>query len=191
MTSLIDLGLSESDFWSDEKLGDPPITTWDLLYMAGEIWPGIWTIEVSKGIDVEVVKTSAKIPNKLVDPTITDKGYRPGRVKAIGEIWTSADWGFLQQLLPFIVPSQSTTPRDAYDISHPALYLLGISSVIVLDVRLPPIKQQTLTVEIDLMEWFPQTAAKTPAAIKNLRPNSKPLNEADFIVPVPTADGNL
>ena len=64
-------------FWHDGD-GD----SWDKLHMAGEVWPGIWTIDgagVSRKIDVKRVKGSDQA-------TIKDEGYNPAKITLNGTI---------------------------------------------------------------------------------------------------------
>lgn len=182
MSSLAPVGLSVTDFWVDEKEGENVIRPWDLLVLGGVIWPGIWKLTVTKGIDLEIVKATKTPPKKLVPPTITDKGYAPARIKAIGEFWLAEDWASLQELLPAYVPYSVTTARVALSIEHPSTFVVGVQSVIFERATVLPPADQTLRVELDLLEWFPETAT-TPATVKPYRTGSVPMNANDAAVP--------
>lgn len=187
MTSIGQTDLTTGDFWIDEIQGESPITAWDILYMGGEVWPGVWKIEADRSLKLEVVNQSAAAPSKITDPTITDKGYQPATVKAVGQIWDKESWTFIKQLIPNFIPFGNGATRNAYDISHPALYLMGISSVIVTKIRIPPVANQILVVEIDMLEWFPATVV--PAGAKALFGNGSPAGDADLANP-PGSDVN-
>ncbi len=120
--------------------------------------------------------------------TLTDNGYAPGDVNAIVQIWTQEQWEDLQETLPKFSPrsgnqqgssignsnprlsvlpvsnpnakSIAAKGRDAFDIVHPATALLGIDSVIVKRIRLLPISEQTLFVQLEMLQYFPQTGRK-------------------------------
>lgn len=172
-TTLLQLG----DFWVDLKQGDSPITPWDILSVAGEYWPGLWKAEVTKGTDLEIVKPAKVSSSTPGTPTITDKGYKPTTGKLTGRIWDPTDWRYLKELLPIILPKKDSTPKSAFDITHPALELVGLSQVIFTSVRIPPITSQILTIELDVMEWFPLTPDKV--GYKPLKPNAARLTAAD------------
>lgn len=75
--------------------------------------------------------------------------------------------------------------RDAFEIIHPSCALLGIDAVIVTDVLLPAIVGQTLTVQMDMIQYFPQTG------IKKLYSSGGDLDPEDFDVPNVNPDKNF
>lgn len=181
MSSIGGTGLFSSDFWVDEVIGESPITAWDILYMIGRVWPGLWKFTVKKELKVEVVNVSATVPNLITSPTITDKGYKPAEIKAVGRVWDRQSWIYLQELVGLVIPNSNSTPRGSYDISHPALYLSNISSVIVTGFLVHPPEDQILTIEFDMLEWFPATAV--PAGQKVDFPNSVATTSSETTLP--------
>lgn len=75
--------------------------------------------------------------------------------------------------------------RDAFEIIHPACALLGLDAVIVTEVILPPIVGQTLTVQMNMIQYFPQTGKR------NLYSSGGDLSPEDFDVPPVDPDKNL
>lgn len=112
----------------------------------------------TKNLDVDINKehvteTSGTIKNK--DPSLTDNGRQPGTLKAQIEVWDPKDWDTLQTVLKAVWPTKELTERDAYDISHPSPDLVGIKKVIVTNIVVPPPMEQSLVVELSLLEFFP------------------------------------
>lgn len=69
--------------------------------------------------------------------------------------------------------------RDAFDISHPTAALLGITSVIITKITIPPIIEQTMIVTMDMLQYFPQ------AGVRVLHSSGGSLNAKDFDTPNP------
>lgn len=118
---------------------------------------------------------------------LTDNGYQPARVKATIEIWDRDQWEDMKETLPKFTPVSGDkqgssiggnssllgtdrrnprakrlagSARDAFDILHPAANLLGVNHVIVNFVTIQPIAQQTFTVVLDMIQYFPQTGRR-------------------------------
>ncbi|MHA1572453.1 MAG: hypothetical protein ACTSX8_00510 [Alphaproteobacteria bacterium] len=135
-------------FW-DERTG--ALTEWDLLILAGEVWPGIVTIDgqgVSRQIDV-------KKPKGGDQARLTDEGYRNGKFKATLEIWERAQWEELQRLLPLIHPRRKGGARTPLQIIHPAPNLLGIDNVYITRMPIIRLDRRSLIGEvvIECIEW--------------------------------------
>lgn len=193
----------DSDFWVDLKKGESPIRIWDKLTLGGITFPGIAGVECSVGLDLEVAKYQTRLPAGTQPAQfqigLVDKGYAPGDVRAFIQVWTLDQWEDLKETLPKFSPRSGDkqgsalggTPnnpsaktanakgRDAFDISHPATALLGISSVIVKKISLPMIMDQTLIVTMDMIQYFPQ------AGVRVLHSSGGAINAADFDTPAP------
>lgn len=180
---------SAPNYWVDTKIGESPVTPWDFLVLGGEMFPGACKIECANRLNVDVARQFDPVTNLPKLPTLTDKGYEPAKLTATVQVWLRSDWGYLLDLLPAIVPKKKSFVggRDAFDIMHPATDLLGITSVIITGVKVQPPQEQTLTVVIDMLEWFPETVKANP---KKLRPNSVPLTQKDVPLP-PEPEANL
>jgi hypothetical protein len=183
-TPLDDQG-TVGDYWIDLAKNESPWRIWDKLILGGVVFPGL--AQISPEISNETTpdkwlktKATGTTPAEFLI-TLSDKGYNPGRIRAVLQIWTLEQWEDLRETLPKFAPRTSTKPknktrstsqlngsspdvnisdgagRDAFDIIHPATALLGIDSVIILRIGLPPVFDQTLFVEIDMMQYFPNT----------------------------------
>jgi hypothetical protein len=157
--------MAVSDFWIDYLKGQNPIRPWDKLILGGDIWPGIlaqFTPEVSLGYDVSKFMSAFDAKN---GPTykirITDKGYEPAKLRAVLQVWTVEQWADLKAVLPKYSPKQTSKTRNAFDITHPACSVLGVKSVIVTRISPPLPINQTLLLEIDMVQWFEGTPFKT------------------------------
>ncbi len=176
----------DTDFWIDLNKGESPIRVWDKLTLGGVTFPGICQVECAVDLDISVEKfrktlPSGTTPSKFLTSMI-DGGYNPGKVRATIIIWEKDQWEDMKETLPKFSPvsgdkymsadtaellaldgasptrSKATGKgRDAFDISHPATHLLGISTVIVKGVAIPPVIDQTFTVIMDLWQYFPET----------------------------------
>jgi hypothetical protein len=180
---------SRDDFWVDTVRGESPLRPWDQLQLGTVILPGLWQVTPAAKISFDVAKQNTNIANPTAPPkfriTITDKGYEPAQVKARGAIWTLEDWNVLQKVLPQIAPKKTTSTRSAWDIVHPATKLLGIDQVIINGVTVNPPVNQTLIVDIDMTQYFPQTK------IFILHSSGGPLKQSDFTVAPVKAGDNI
>lgn len=176
-----------SQYWTDEVKGESVLRAWDKLVLGDYQFPGIWQIEPTAALGVDVAKwitnqnsIDEDNPPKF-EARLVDKGFDAGRMRATGQVWTSEQWRDLQDVLPRFTPKESSDIRDAFDILHPATKLLGIESVLVTKVTLRPPVMQTLIIEMELLQWFPRSP------FKKVRPNGGALSEADAAVAAPVS----
>lgn len=173
-----------SDFWVDLTKGESVVRVWDKLTLGGITFPGLCSLQTSVGLDLEVAKyqlapPSGSNPAKF-QISLTDKGYAPGSVQAIVQIWDQDQWEDMKETLPKFSPRSgaktsgplgapginqksallSAKGRDAFDIAHPATALLGIDAVIINRVSVMPIVEQTLFVQLEMTQYFPQTGQR-------------------------------
>jgi hypothetical protein len=109
---------------------------WDVVTMAGLKLPGI--CEVANGLTE--IGIDMKHPDGADGSTITVKGYKPGKFDISCTVWTSAQWLALQAVIARVwrKPQKKTKLQAiAFDISHPALQLLGVTSCVVESVSYP------------------------------------------------------
>lgn len=151
------------DYWVDTQVGDDVIRPWDKLILGGTPFPGLWKVAPSTSISFEPNKI-LKNPGSTkqgIGPkfkiVLTPKGYNPATIIAKGEIWTGADWKTFKKAIATIAPKKTndSAPR-AFAISHPGCAVLGIDQVIITNVGLPDIVNQTLLIQITMMQYFPQ-----------------------------------
>lgn len=142
---------------------------WDGLALGGNganlNFPGLWQLEPKVGIGFEVTKRLLNPGGASKNPpdppqfriTLTPKGYNPATINATGEIWTANDWKTLKSYLPQISPKKVNTAQPvAWNLTHPGCNLLGIDQVIITDISMPRIVDQTLTIQISMLQYFPQ-----------------------------------
>jgi len=170
-----------SDFWVDLTKGESVVRVWDKLTLGGITFPGLASVQASVGLDLEVAKYQLALPDGTnpakFQISLTDKGYAPGTVQAIIQIWDKDQWEDMKDTIPKFSPRSgdktsgslgaagvnqksallSAKGRDAFDIVHPTTALLGIDAVIVTKVSLMPIAEQTLFVQLEMTQYFPQT----------------------------------
>jgi hypothetical protein len=129
--------------WEDQ--GDP----WDVLKLGDHIMPGIW--EVTSGQcerQVDHKKTKDKDGAR-----IKDMGLLPPRFSARGRMVTREHWNQMQEIMPDINPRKRGGTRFPLAIFHPAVSLLGVTTIYVERVRAPEIKDGMLEIAIDMIEW--------------------------------------
>jgi hypothetical protein len=157
------------DYWVDTIQGEDVLRPWDKLVLGGNgaswTFPGLWQLEPKVSIGFDVAKILTNAGNSAATPPqppefdirLTPKGYDPATINVTGEIWTAADWQTLKSLLPQVSPCKGNTsaPR-AFDLTHPACNLLGIDQIIITSVGFPRIVDQTLTIQMTFLQYFPQ-----------------------------------
>lgn len=167
---LPDASVTGDDYWVTTQNLQNEVRPWDQLVLGGggitTTFPGLWQLEPKVSIRYEVThlltnpKDVAANPPKaapIFDIRLQPKGYDPAVVNATGEIWTGADWQALKSVLPTIAPKKGNSSFPAaFDLIHPMCNLLGINQVIVTSVSTPRITDQTLTIQISFLQYFPQ-----------------------------------
>ncbi len=157
------------DYWVDTVKNQPVLRPWDMFTLGGSgknlPFPGLWKLAPKVGIGFDVTKRLLNPGGASQNPpqppkfkiTLTPKGYNPATITATGEIWTANDWQTLKSYLPQISPKKGETAQPiAWNLVHPGCNLLGIDQVIVTEVGLPEVIDQTLTIQISLLQYFPQ-----------------------------------
>lgn len=171
-----------AEFWINTTNLESPIRQWDRLILGGITFPGLCKLQCGVGVNLEVNPFQEK-PATDTDPPVVgisliDKGYKPATLRAVVAVWTKEQWGSLEAILPAFSPrsgnkqgtagtaaralrTKGIKGRDAFDIVHPATALLGIQSVIIESIELPPIEEQTLYVTIGMIQYFPTHGIRT------------------------------
>lgn len=171
-------------YWIDTKKGESPVRDWDKLRLGEYTFPGLARVWSTKKLDVDINKehTTDKAGTvKPKEPSLTDNGRQPGTLKAQIEVWDPKDWEKLQIILKAVWPTKELTDRDAYNISHPSPALVGIDKVLVTEIVVPPPMEQSLVVELTLLEFFhlrSRQQKKTHSTDSNAPP------DADKVPPV-------
>ncbi len=109
---------------------------WDTAFMAGKQLPGL--CEVANGL------TEIGIDSKKSDgtdgSTLTVKGYKPGKFEIHCTVWTEEQWAELQVIIRTVwrrAGKNSKLEKLSFEVSHPALQLLGVHSAVVQAVSYP------------------------------------------------------
>lgn len=128
---------------------DDPTAPWDQLRLGTAVMPGVWEItggECARQVDHK--KTKDKDGAR-----IQDLGLLPPRITARGRLVTKDDWDTLQQIIPDINPRKKGGPKFPLSIFHPAVALLGVTTVYVERIRPPELKDGVLEIQIDMIEF--------------------------------------
>lgn len=128
---------------------DDSSAPWDRLQLGTFVMPGIWEItggECARQVDHK--KTKDKDGAR-----IKDLGLLPPRFSARGRLVSPEDWDALQQIIPDINPRKNGGPKFPLSIFHPAIALLGVSTIYVERIRPPELKDGVLEIQIDMIEF--------------------------------------
>lgn len=156
---------------------------WDFLYLGDRVWPGIWSVKLSKSRSVDKAKA-----NTQDGYTLTNRGYQGAPLTATGRMWTSNQLDTLQSFIAKYDPEFSKI-AEPLDIYHPACEILTLDRVFISKMALDPpgpgAKYTTLTLEMD--QWFKPTQIKKakPVGFKGTSLASAPLDPAAFRVDPP------
>lgn len=142
-----------------DEVGGP----WDGLQLGVYLMPGVWKIGgdgCSRQVDHKKTKNKD-------GARIKDLGVLPARFNARGTMVSMADWATLQTIIPDINPKKKGGLRFPLAIFHPAVALLGITTIYVEKVRPPEVDERgIMTIEIDMIEWTAEPkATKTSSAV--------------------------
>jgi hypothetical protein len=142
--------------------------------------PGQWIVEGKADRKLQV-KARKGDDGSL----ITDNGCNNAELTLIGRIATRTELDELRAALRQIYPRLSkggddVRPRKATTIVHPALSLLGISSVFVQALHVPTIDNGIVSQRIDVVEWIEQT--KEVKKVKQAPPTPQQQRAANLSV---------
>lgn len=168
-----------SDFWVEQDAG------WDKLVLGGITFPGLARVraEVSCGISPNRIRETEATKDRPAKfkLTLSDQGVEPASLNVELRIWEVDHWEDIKGTLPKFVPrngdfqgseivgisvnnvvlsqsarrSENITGRDAFDISHPMVKLLGIKSVVIRKIAISPVEGQVLSISFDMIQYFP------------------------------------
>jgi hypothetical protein len=170
-------------FWIEDVAVD---SLWDSLFLGGTTWPGVAIVEPEVSRSIDVAK-QANLP-----PTLTDKGYNPGKVKVQLVMWNLGQWEDFQEVIPNFHPRKANGLRYPLDILHPATSVLGIDTVYLEKISTKHPSDQVYTVTLELLEWFPETKPGTKVqGFDGTSKSGAPLNPKDFEVATPNSGANL
>jgi hypothetical protein len=136
-------------YWQD----DPD--AWNRISIAGQLFPGLAKVDASSGRKIDVKPVRGRDGAR-----IKDGGYENAKIDIEIRVNTKEDYQALQPQIDAIHPRQRGTARNAVDIAHPSLSMLGISSGYVTKIHAPKIADDTITIKIEMIEWTPQPRSR-------------------------------
>lgn len=115
--------LTPDDYLFDQSRG--VTNPWDMVYLNGELLPGVAYPEVNKGHKLQIKEAAGTSGG-----TITDQGFHPAEVDITWMIWTPLQWEAAQKILPKLEPPPAANYKmPAFSINHPATLVRGIMSI--------------------------------------------------------------
>lgn len=141
---------------------------WDLLFLNGEICPGVARVraKLKSGLDV-------KKPRKQKKARITDEGVHPTELEIEVELLPEEMPDFQARIIPLLRPRAKNDERAKIAIAHPTAQLWGVDSVMVGDVRSGhPDPGGTVKVSFDCIEWRDQPTKQKKATPKPAADNA-------------------
>lgn len=136
----------------------PQPSEWDVVYLGGEILPGIASVTVTTAGDIDERKSPGV---RLSTPV--DKGEKAAKVLISLTVLPSMYDRLREVIAPILRPQSKTGARQPMEIEHPLCELWGIGVVIVESVTTPnPSSGGTMAVRINCVEWNPAPAAAKP-----------------------------
>lgn len=139
-------------FW----LGSDDARAWGRCALGPHWLPGVCTVTpdtISRDTDV-------KKPGGKSGGTLTDKGYKPGKVTIDIWYWTEQHHREWLVVLPYINPRREGATKDPFELVHPAAAELGIGPVYVKAIQAsPPTAKGGRKIRITCEEWFRKAKA--------------------------------
>lgn len=143
--------------WAKDMMVDgstsvgPQPSEWDIVYLGGEILPGIATVTVTTAGDIDERKSAGA---RLSTPI--DKGEKCAKVNISLVVMPSMYDRLRQVIAPILRPQTKTGAREPMAIQHPLCELWGIGVVMVESATTPnPESGGTMTVQLQCIEWTP------------------------------------
>ena len=143
--------MAELAYWDDSD------GLWDRLKLGPHHMPGAWEVTCECERELDVKKSKGQD-----GAHIKDHGYVPGSVQLRGRFLSKDEWTEMQKLLPELHPRKKGGERHPLAVEHPALSVMGITTVYVFKIHSPRIVDNgLLELEIECIEWTPPKKAKT------------------------------
>jgi hypothetical protein len=113
---------------------------WDILYLKGHVFPGVWSVTDGNGKRVVDIK---KAPG-LDGARIKDQGYEPGSITFEGQ-FLAEDWSVYETILADLrLTLRKQKEKDGrlageIEAKHPMLTMFGITKVYLTEIEFPRI----------------------------------------------------
>lgn len=136
--------MAAAPFWEDVP------DAWDAIVIAGSAMPGLALVS-GEGIgrDIDMKKSPGRDGARL-----RDRGYQNAKFTVELRVWTADQFESLQRRLEDLQPKRRGGTRNALDVAHPALAMLGVTSMYVQGIGMPVIKGGILSVTLKAVEWY-------------------------------------
>lgn len=100
------------------------------------------------------IREDSKTSEGIDGQTVTFLGQDAARVSMAVTVWTATQYRQLKKLLEIIRPRRPKTPEPV-TLDHPQTALLGIRSVYLFSVTVPPYEPNVeWTITLEFNEWF-------------------------------------
>lgn len=137
---------------------------WDVVNLNGKPLPGLCKVKAIGKLTID-----RKKPPGADGLTITSQGYDPGNVDIEILLWTWAQWKeMVQAAVTLWARPRRGGQIKALDISHPALSLWGIRSVVIEGVSIPEPGSipQSMVVRLKAVEHLPPDQKNKTKTVK-------------------------
>ena len=123
---------------------------WEKVSLGGFELPGLVDVGGSKSrkVDIKEVKGSD-------GATITDNGYEPAKVTIDLRIRTPEELATWELVFRVIDPRRKGATSEPWSIAHPAVNMIGITSIFVQTIDVPKLSNGVLSIKLQCVEWFP------------------------------------
>ena len=131
----------------------PQGTAWDYVVLAGDIAPGVATVDITApdGLDRKKAKGKKRA-------TITDNGDNPLEVE-IELVLLPGDIDYFREVtLPTLRPRSKTGARQPVSIEHPMAEVWGVRNIIVGTIKTPHPKGGKMIATLKCYEWTDSVA---------------------------------
>lgn len=147
---------------------------WSKLTLGSTTLPGAWRVEASAKRNMDM-KTSKSRDGAVLN----DTGYENAGVTLIGTFTTKKDWAELALALKEIHPRKRGKERHPLAVVHPALNILGITTVWVTEINAPQLGDDgVMEITITCLEWIPEPKVLKKAAPKPISIEQRAANRA-------------
>lgn len=139
-------------FWGD----DPDV--WESITIANTRFPGNCRL---KGKIADKKDRKSKPGGTTIS---THYGYAPAEVEITLRLWTADHWSLFQNVIvPLVRPKPNAGPPAAYEVSHPALEVYGITKLEFIEADLPCQSGEVDIYEVNIKarEWLPPVSKVT------------------------------
>lgn len=141
---------------------------WDRVKLGPYLLPGTWTVGGGVRRRVDIKKSKGADGARF-----RDQGYLPGEIPLNGELLGATEWNEMVRIAKVLTPRKRGVSLEPLAAEHPAFTLLGITNVLVVDVRAPRLDGGKIICSISVVEW-------TSRPKKKKEPDNVPLAVGAF-----------